>query len=70
MYTCNENSYNEGNSWATAPTASSAMFIQSANDKDTIRGVKHDHRPASVTSLHPANSNSNKDWKDRVKHFL
>lgn len=63
MLTCNENSYNEGKSCATAPTASSAIFIQSANDKDTMRGVRHDHRPASVTSLQPASSNSNSDCK-------
>lgn len=63
IHTCNENSYKEGNSWATAPTASSAIFIQSASDNETIRGVKHDHNPASVTSLHPANSSSNNDWE-------
>lgn len=56
--TCKENSYKEGNSCATAPTASSAMFIQSARDNEMIRGVRHDHKPASVTSLHPANSSS------------
>lgn len=60
--TCRENSYKEGNSCATAPTASSAIFIQSANDSETMRGVKHDHNPASVTSLHPANSSSNNDY--------
>lgn len=65
--TCNENSYKEGNSCATAPTASSAMLIQSANDSDTMRGVRHDHRPASVTSLHPASSSSNKDYAKRQK---
>lgn len=59
--TCNENSYKEGSNCATAPTASSAILIQSANDNDTIRGVKHDHKPASVTSLHPASSSSNSD---------
>lgn len=63
--TCNENSYKEGNSCATAPTASSAMLIQSANDRDTMRGVRHDHRPASVTSLHPASSSSNKDCEQK-----
>lgn len=56
--TCNENSYNDGNNCATAPTASSAIFIQSAKDNETMRGVKHAQRPASVTSLHPASSNS------------
>lgn len=67
--TCNENSYKEGNSCATAPTASSAMLMQSANDRDTMRGVRHDHRPASVTSLHPASSSSNSDYAERnIKH--
>lgn len=60
--TCKENSYKEGNSCATAPTASSAIFIQSANDNETILGVKQDHNPASVTSLHPASSSSNNDY--------
>lgn len=39
--------------------------MQSANDKDTIRGVKHDQSPASVTSLQPANSNSKSDCAGR-----
>lgn len=69
--TCNENSYKDGNSCATAPTASSAIFIQSARDNDTIRGVKHDHSPASVTSLHPASSSSNNNWnmKRQIHHI-
>lgn len=58
--TCRENSYSDGNNCATAPTASSAILIQSAKERDTMRGVRHDHSPASVTSLHPANSNSNR----------
>lgn len=62
-HTWSENSYSDGSSWATAPTASSATFIQSANDRETILGVRHAQRPASVISLHPANSNSNNDWK-------
>lgn len=61
LHTCNENSYNDGNNCATAPTASSAIFIQSASDNETILGVKHDHKPASVISLQPASSNSNND---------
>ena len=67
VHTCNENSYKEGNSCATAPTASSAMLMQSASDSETMRGVRHDHRPASVISLHPANSNSNNDCKEMKK---
>lgn len=63
VLTCRENSYSEGNSCATAPTASSATFMQSANDRDTIRGVRHAQSPASVISLHPASSSSNSDWK-------
>lgn len=57
---CSENSYSDGSSCATAPTASSAMLIQSANDKDTIRGVRQAQSPASVTSLQPASSSSNR----------
>lgn len=68
--TCRENSYKEGSSWATAPTASSATFIQSANDKETILGVRHAHSPASVISLHPASSNSNNDWKGKRRCFI
>lgn len=65
ILTCNENSYSEGNSCATAPTASSATLMQSARESDTIRGVKQAHRPASVISLHPASSSSNSDCKQR-----
>lgn len=61
--TCRENSYSEGNSCATAPTASSATFMQSASDRDTIRGVRQAQSPASVISLHPASSSSNSDCK-------
>lgn len=68
-HTCNENSYSDGNNCATAPTASSAIFIQSASDNETILGVKHDHRPASVISLQPASSNSNNDWKINKKIY-
>lgn len=65
VLTCRENSYSEGNSCATAPTASSATFMQSASDRDTIRGVRQAQSPASVISLHPASSSSNSDCKER-----
>lgn len=39
-------------------TASSAMLMQSVSVRDTIRGVRHAHKPASVISLHPVNSSS------------
>lgn len=63
VLTCRENSYSEGNSCATAPTASSATFMQSASERDTIRGVRQAQSPASVISLHPASSSSNSDCK-------
>jgi hypothetical protein len=65
--TCSENSYREGSSWATAPTASSATFIQSASDNDTIRGVRHAHSPASVISLQPASSSSKSAWNNNTR---
>ena len=61
---CNENSYNDGSSCATAPTASSAIFMQSASDKETMRGVRQAQRPASVTSLQPASSSSKRLCKE------
>lgn len=56
-YACRLNSFRAGNIWATAPTASSATFMQSLRVSDTILGVRHAHRPASVISLHPISSN-------------
>lgn len=41
-------------------TASSAMLMQSVSVRETIRGVRHAHKPASVISLHPVNSSSNR----------
>lgn len=70
LFTCNENSYKEGNSCATAPTASSAILIQSASDNETMRGVRQDHNPASVTSLQPANSSSNNDCNGKKKLYI
>lgn len=55
-YACNVNSLRAGSIWATAPTASSATFMQSLRVSETILGVRHAHRPASVISLHPTNS--------------
>jgi len=55
-YACSVNSLRAGSIWATAPTASSATFMQSLRVSDTILGVKHAHRPASVISLHPTSS--------------
>lgn len=67
MLTCSENSYNDGSSCATAPTASSATLMQSASESETILHVRHAHRPASVISLHPASSSSNNDCKEKKK---
>lgn len=55
-YACSVNSFRAGSIWATAPTASSATFMQSLRVSDTILGVRHAHRPASVISLHPISS--------------
>lgn len=55
-YACNVNSLRAGSICATAPTASSATFMQSLRVKETILGVRHAHRPASVISLHPTSS--------------
>ena len=55
-YACRLSSVRAGRSCAMAPIESSAMLMQSEMVSETMRTLRHDHRPASVISLQPVSS--------------